>query len=509
VKLSDYFQSLWRRKWIILFAMMITVAAVTIRTSKLTRMYSASTTLRVLTASIGSPEFIQYDVTYADRLMNTYAQMAQSRPLLEQLADQLNLTSLPNVSVNVTPETELMSVVVSSEDPARARDSANALAALLIKEIQTSSRGNSQNIIDLLNTQVQEAQTELDQARSQYAQLAAQYPQTDERVISSNQIVQLKQQIYATLLGQYENARSSQSVTADSLSVIEPATLPSSPSSPNVSLNLGLGLVVGLAIGLGLAFALENLDTTLHSTKQIEAALNLKTLARIPKKRGRKPSLRDTNSPQAEANRTLRTNLFNLSQDKPLRTIMLTSAEPNEGKSTTAAHLAVAMGQAGRKVILVDCDLCRPKQHKLFNCANIFGLSDLLMGRANIEEVLLENQMPNVGLITSGVLPADEHPAELIASDAMKKLLTQLSKLSDIVILDGPAVRVVDAVILASIADGVLLVIGRELITKDEAQTAYLQLTNVKANVLGTVINRAENDSKYGSYARKPIRVFF
>ena len=509
MKLSDYLQSLWRRKWIILFAMVITVAAVAFRTSKLTRTYSASTTLRILTASIGSPEFVQYDVTYADRLMNTYAQLAQSRPLLQQLEAQLNLTSPPSVSVNVVPETELMELIANSADPAQARDIANALAALLIKEIQTTSQGNSQTIINLLNAQMQEAQTELDQARSQYSQLAAQFPQTDERVISSNQVVQLKQQVYATLLGQYENARSSQSVTADSLSVIDPASLPTAPSSPNVSLNLSLGVVVGLAIGLGLAFALENLDTTLHSTKEIEAALNLKTLARIPKKRGRKPSLRDTNSPQAEANRTLRTNLLNLSLDTPLHTIMLTSAEPNEGKSTTAAYLAIAMGQAGRKVILVDCDLRRPKQHKLFACANIVGLSDLLTNRATLEEVLLENQMPNVGLITSGVLPPDEHPAELIASDAMKKLLEQLSGQSDIVILDGPAVRVVDAVILASLADGVLLVVGRELITKDEAQAAYLQLTNIKANVLGTVINRAESDSKYGYYARRPVRALF
>jgi succinoglycan biosynthesis transport protein ExoP len=509
VKLSDYLQSLWRRKWIILFAMVITVAAVAFRTSKLTRTYSASTTMRILTASIGSPEFVQYDVTYADRLMNTYAQMAQSRPLLQQLAAQLNLMSPPNVSVSVVPETELMELTATSADPAQARDIANALAALLIKEIQTTSQGNSQTIIGLLNTQMQEAQTELDQARSQYAQLAAQYPQTDERVLSANQVVQLKQQVYATLLGQYENARSSQSVTADSLSVIDPASLPSSPSSPNVSLNLSLGVIVGLAIGLGLAFALENMDTTLHSTKQIEAALNLKTLARIPKKRGRKPSFRDTNSPQAEANRTLRTNLLNLAPEKSLHTLMLTSAEPNEGKSTTAAHLAIAMGQAGHKTILVDCDLRRPKQHKLFSRANIVGLSDLLTERANIEDVLLEDQMPNVSLITSGVLPPGEHPTELIASDAMKKLLVQLSEQADIVILDGPAVRVVDAVILASIADGVLLVIGRDLITKDEAQQAYLQLTNSKANVLGTVINRAENDSKYAYYARKPLRALF
>ena len=510
MKLSDYLHSLWRRKWIILFATVITLAAVAYRTSRLTRMYSASTTLRITTASIGSPEFVQYDVTYADRLMNTYAQMAQSRPLLQSLADQLNLTALPNVSVNVVPETELMNLVVNSDNPGQARDVANALAPLLIKAIQTASQGNSQTVVDLLNTQVQEAQTELDQARSQYAQLASQYPLDDQRVISSNQIVQLKQQIYATLLGQYENARSSQAVTADSLSIIEPASLPSTPSSPNVPLNLGLGLVVGLAIGIGLAFALENLDTTLHSSKQIEGALNLKTLARIPKKRGRKRSLYDGNSAQAEAIRTLRTNLLNFSKEKPLHTVVLTSAEPNEGKSTTAAHLAIALGQTGRKVVLVDCDLRRPKQHKIFACENKLGLCDLLTEDAHLWEAMWEDHTLKVKLITSGVLSADQHPADLIGSDAMKKLLDQLSEQADIVILDCPALRsVVDATILASTADGVVLVVGRDLITKEEIQDAYLRLENVQANVLGMVINRAENDSNYRYYVRSPIRALF
>jgi len=115
LKLSDYLQSLWRRKWIILFATVITVAMVTYRTSKITPVYSATTTLRVLTASIGSPDFVQYDVTYADRLMNTYAKIAQSGPLLQKLSDQLNLTTYPSITVNVVPQTELMQITLKNK----------------------------------------------------------------------------------------------------------------------------------------------------------------------------------------------------------------------------------------------------------------------------------------------------------------------------------------------------------------------------------------------------------
>jgi capsular exopolysaccharide synthesis family protein len=256
-------------------------------------------------------------------------------------------------------------------------------------------------------------------------------------------------------------------------------------------------------MGLALAFLLENLDTTLHSSKQIESLLNLKTLGRIPNMRGQKLTLRNGDTPQSEAYRSLRTNLLNWSSETPLRTLAITSAEPNEGKSTIAANLAVAIGQTGRTVVLVDCDLRRPQQHKLFNCTNDKGLCQVLTKQAPLSNVLQESFPSKVTIMTTGVLPEDTHPAELLSSEAMENLIKQLSQLCDIVILDLPAARVLaDASIVSSMVDGVLLVVGRNLIKEQEVQDAYQQLQDANANVIGTVINRAESNHNYRYYAR-------
>ncbi|MEO8391385.1 MAG: polysaccharide biosynthesis tyrosine autokinase [Chloroflexota bacterium] len=510
LKLSDYLQILWRRKWIIMFAAVITLAVVAYRTQNLKRIYSASTTLRVLTASIGSPDFVQYDVTYADRLMNTYARIAQSQPVIEQLTEQLNLPSVPTITVNVIPQTELMEIVVDNQDPAQAQLIANTVAALLIKNIESSSEGSSQGATDILQAQLGEMQTELNKARSDYADQLKRYPVDDPQVVTLDQTVKLKEQIYGTLLDQYERARANDAIRSNSLSIVDPAGLPVSPSSPNVALNIGLGAVIGLMLGLGLAFSLENLDTTLHSSKEIEPILGLKTLARVPTIRGRMRSLTNTNSPQAEAYRTLRTNLLNLSSETPLHTLVVTSAEPGEGKSTTAAHLAIAIGQAGHSVVLVDCDLRRPKQHKIFSCSKQPGLSDLLSNKGELQNIIQEDRSLKISLITSGALSENQHPAELLASENMKKLLEKLKEDFEFVLLDLPAARVVvDATVMASIADGVVFVIGRNQIKEEEVREAYRQLVNVNANVVGIVINRAESNQGYRYYVRLPARALF
>lgn len=501
--LADYLQILWRRKWLIAFAVLVTVGVVMLRTAMLPRVYTATTTLRVLTASIGSPDFVQYDVTYADRLMNTYARIARSQPVMDQLQSQLNLSAPPSLSVDVIPLTELMQLSAQDQDPSQAAAIANALGRLLITNIESTSQSSAKTASDLLDEQLTQVQTELTEARQQYSDLSETYPAGDTRLTALENSIQLKEQIYGTLLDQYEAALASEAVRTNTLSVVEPAGVPTSPSSPNVVLNAALGLVVGLAAGLALAFSLENLDTTLHTSKQIERVLKLRTLGRIPAAKSMALDSDEVN----EAFRALRTNLLNAAKDSPLRTLLVTSAEPGEGKSTTVAHLAQALAQAGSSVVVVDCDLRRPRLHKIFSCSNEVGLTDLLARRIEPSQAVQKDCLPNVLIIASGVLAGDEHPAELLASDNMSRLLERLAQLYDFVLLDAPAARaVVDATILASLADGVLLVVGRGATKADDLRETYDQLVDANAHIFGMAINRAEGSAGYRYYVHKAVR---
>jgi len=189
----------------------------------------------------------------------------------------------------------------------------------------------------------------------------------------------MKQATYAALVEQYEQVRVREAMRANMLSVVEPAVDPQPPSKTRQALKIVMGSMVGLAGGVGLAFLLENLDTTLYTTEQIAEAAALSALGKIPTARRKPPSaFFNGNSPQGEAFRRLRANVLALDQDVTLRTLLVTSAEPREGKSTVVANLAFAIARSGRKVIVVDADLRLPTLHKIFGLSNETGLSSVL-----------------------------------------------------------------------------------------------------------------------------------
>ena len=212
-------------------------------------------------------------------------------------------------------------------------------------------------------------------------------------------------------------------------------------------------------------------------------------------------------SPAAEAYRTLRTNLQFSSLDRPLRRVLVTSAGPDEGKSTAAANLAVTLAQGGAKVIVVDCDLRRPAQHTLFNLRNTAGLTTLFLPAPDAarpprdDELPLQGTaVPNLWLLASGPLPPN--PADLLASRRMDEILARLGDRADVVVLDAPPVVVVtDAVVVSSKVDGVLLVVGAGTVRRDVARKAKAQLVAVNARVLGLVVNNVPSDAAaFASY---------
>ena len=196
----------------------------------------------------------------------------------------------------------------------------------------------------------------------------------------------------------------------------------------------------------------------------------------------------DPKSPVAEAFRTLRTNIQFASPDKPLKTMMITSAGPAEGKSTVLANLAVAMAQSGQKTIVVDADMRRPTQHKLFNIPQTPGLTNILVGKSTIEHALQASGIEGLSILPSG--PIAPNPSELLGSKTMHSLINTLTEMADVVIFDvPPVVAVTDAAVLAPRLDGVLLLINSGSVQQEAALKAKELLENVKANILGVILN--------------------
>lgn len=201
----------------------------------------------------------------------------------------------------------------------------------------------------------------------------------------------------------------------------------------------------------------------------------------------------------AESYRTLRTNIQYSSFDKEYKVIMVTSSEPGEGKSTTSGNLALCLAQGEKKVILVDCDLRKPSLHKKFKISNIVGLSDVMIGKEELATAM-HRYNNNLVILTSGKIPPN--PSEMLSSKAMTTLLDKLKQNFDYIILDTPPVQAVtDSQILATKADGAILVVRAERTKKDSVQNAISLLKKVNANIIGTVLNGLDNSrNKYYYY---------
>lgn len=202
-------------------------------------------------------------------------------------------------------------------------------------------------------------------------------------------------------------------------------------------------------------------------------------------------------SPVSEAYRTIRTNIEFSSLDKEMRLILITSSGPQEGKSTTSSNLALAMAQSGKKTLLIDCDLRKPTIHKKFKISNRIGLSNLLADGLKLSDVIFCFGK-GMDVLTSGTIPPN--PSEMLSSKKMKIFLQEASKVYDRIIIDSPPVNAVtDAQILATVTDGVVLVVGSGITEIDMAKRAKELLSKVKANILGVVLNKTEAmERKYG-----------
>lgn len=207
----------------------------------------------------------------------------------------------------------------------------------------------------------------------------------------------------------------------------------------------------------------------------------------------------DVKQPIVESYKTLRTNIQFSNIDKSIKTVLITSPGPSEGKSTTAANLAITMAQSDLSVLLIDCDMRKPSQHKLFRLMNVNGLTNILAEKVDYTDCINDVGIPNLSLITSG--PKPPNPSELLGSVRMKSFIGQIKDVYDLVILDTPpVVPVTDAAVLSQYVDGAILVVSYGICTYEAAQKAEENLKNVKANILGVVLNKVPQKGQGGYY---------
>lgn len=290
------------------------------------------------------------------------------------------------------------------------------------------------------------------------------------------------------------------------IKVVEPATVPREPFSPRPFQNAIIAVMFGLILGVGLAFLSERLDTTVKASDELERLTGLTTLGLIPAISASAAIVTNskTGSLVSEALRSLRTNIQYLNYDQSAKAIVVTSPSSMDGKTTLSANVAIMLARAGQKVLFVDCDLRRPKVHRIFKAPNERGLSSMLAGQAEGDMTLKIDDIEGLHVVTSGPIPPN--PAELLGSERMKQFIKSARASYDFVILDTPPIlAVTDAAVLAPNADGVLLASNFGKTTKESMLAAKAALERVGARILGFVINGVQPGKHYGlSYEGYP-----
>lgn len=347
-------------------------------------------------------------------------------------------------------------------------------------------------------------------------QRRAALPRLEQILIELERRRGVAQGTYETLLKSLQNLRLSENQNVGNIRIIQTAILEPAPISPRILLNLVLGGVLSTLLAIGVVLLLEARDKSVKTTDALHDLYAPATLlATIPLLKGTKqpelsknlanrstPNLIVQSNPQsqmAEAYRTLQVNLkFLSSSDRPLKAIVLTSAVPQEGKSTVAANLALAIAEGGHKVLLVDADLRLPTQHKIWELPNKFGLSNMIVEESDLSEYI-QQPTKQVHVLTAGMIPPN--PLALIESQRMGSLIDKFCNRYDYVLIDSPPLTAVaDSLALSRHVDGILMVARLGVIDSSSAKVASEMLARSNQSLLGLVINGVQHQGRNGYY---------
>lgn len=452
MELRDYLRVLRRRWLLIVVTTLAALLAAGAFTALATPQYTSTTQLFVSTQD-GSGDGAYQGGLFSAQRVTSYADLVtKSTDLASSVVDSLELDETPaevrgQVSAAVVPDTVNLQITVIDPEPRAAQAKAQAYAEALV------------DLIRRLETPEQEG---------------AAAP------------------IKAT--------------------IVDPASLSTSQVSPNPVRNLGLGLFLGLLLGVAIAVVRDLLDTRIKSAGDLDGVVDAPALGSIgyDATATKTPLISDLppHSPRAEAFRVLRTNLQFVDIDSRQKVFVITSSVPDEGKTTTSINLALSLAQAGVRTVLVEGDLRRPKAPARLGLDAAVGVTSVLVGSVAVEDALQQHADTGLSFLASGAVPPN--PAELLQSNAMSELLADLRSRFDVVIIDAPPLLpVTDATLLASKADGAILVVRHGKATKEQVRQSVARLEHVGARLLGTVSNMVPMRGKgygYGyGYGYAPV----
>ncbi|MCK6526434.1 polysaccharide biosynthesis tyrosine autokinase [Myxococcota bacterium] len=335
------------------------------------------------------------------------------------------------------------------------------------------------------------------QIQAGIAGLTEKFSELPNKMMNNGQLelaAEASQGIYKALVDYQYQIGIAEAMTLTDIRLVEKAALPDKFVSPKIIINTLAGAVLGLMFGIGLIFVFEYIDDTIRNREDLEEVWDLTSLGVIPRVRSNQARLISEISPKdplVEAYRTIRNGVLYASLDEPVRTLMVTSSIPGEGKSTTTANLAVSVAIEGKRVLIIDTDFRRPSQHKIWKVSATVGITSLLVGEASIEDCIQSTSVPNLDVLPAGPVPPN--PAKLIESRRMRQVMDELKATYDLVILDSPPLLVVnDAIPLARYVDCFVLVVESMKVSRKMILDIRQRLEVAHLEPLGVVLNKLD-----------------
>jgi exopolysaccharide transport family protein len=333
--------------------------------------------------------------------------------------------------------------------------------------------------------------------------------------------VESNQQLYKDLMSRTKQTGLETELKTTNIRIVEKAEVPRGPIAPRKTRNYQLAVIIGLLLGIGLIMVFEHMDNTFKTPEDVKQHLGLPFLGMVPDVAARAPTahvarpspliLKNPQSAVAEAYRVLRTNLIFSTAEATGRAVVISSANPGEGKTTTVANLAASLALNGARVLAVDADLRRPTMHQHFGIAKTPGLSDLIVGKCQASEAIQTTRFKGLQVLPCGYVPPN--PAELLGSTSMKQVINALRTHYDWVLIDTPPIlAMADTPVLCPVVDGIVLVIGAELSSRPAIQRAIDQISSVGGKVMGIVLNKVNlerNAYYYGQYYGEYYRSYY
>lgn len=500
--LLDYLRILWRNRLVVIVAVVLAVAATVAVDSVRARTYEGTANLLFISQSYDTATGSVNPLTPTD--IATDIQLVKSSQV-RTLATKALGSQAPPVQVAEIGTTEVAAVSVTSSSPVRAARAANAYANAYVKLTTQRFAAQSKSAEDGIQLQMVGVQSQINSVLAEIDKTPATASPTLNRLNSDLTGLDSHQQQLQTELGQLQD-EFGQSPSGGQ--VVAPAVPSHSPVSPKKTTDAILGGVIGLILGIVLALVRDFADDRIRTQSELEVASGgLPSLGLIPRvhewRDGERPMLVAVEQPKsapAEAYRGLRTAIQFLGFDRPIKKVQITSPTAGDGKTTTATNLAVAMALAGQSVVLVSCDLRRPRLHNFFGLSNSVGFTSVLVGEVPLQEALI--RVPGIDqllVLPSGPVPPN--PSELLGSEKARAVIDQLAHDADIVIIDSPPVLpVTDSSVLATVSDAVIMVVMANRGTRRELRRSLETLARVNSPVAGTILNGASDRDAYVYY---------